>query len=266
MCKYIAAVIFLMCVCSGWGQNSIFPYKIKFAEIFTKYPDGAIAIYDLNNDILLQYRPARCIQQYIPASTFKIPHSLIALETGVIKDEEQVFFRWDGTKYPISSWENDHNLATAFQHSVVPFHIKIAQTVGAEKEQEFVSKFNYGNQKASGGKTAFWLDGDIRISINEQIEFLKRLYHQELPISPRSITIVKKIMIREQTEDYVLRGKTGWGKIGGKNCGWFVGYLEQNSNVYFFATNIISKRQSGFSQDRINITKQVFLAMGLLKR
>ncbi len=48
------------------------------------------------------------------------------------------------------------------------------------------------------------------------------------------LILVKDIMINEQTPNYVLRGKTGWAN----NIGWYVGYLEQNNDVYFFATNL----------------------------
>jgi beta-lactamase class D len=47
--------------------------------------------------------------------------------------------------------------------------------------------------------------------------------------------------------------------------GWFVGYLEQNENVYFFAVNIESKNPSAnFSAARIEITKKILKRLGLL--
>ena len=254
-------VIFVVLFLSGFVSGQI--CQINFAEIFAKYPNGAIAVYDLKNKVMLQYNPSECAKRYLPASTYKIPNSLIALETGVVKDEKEVFFRWSGKKYPFAAWERDHNLATAFRYSVVPFHIKVAKVVGVKTEQDFVEKFNYGNRKASS-EIAFWIKGDIRISINEQIDFLKRLYWEKLPVSSRSIKIVKKIMIHERKQGYVLRGKTGWAMDRKVNSGWFVGYLEQNDNVYFFATHIISKQEKGFGKARIEITKRVLRSMGLL--
>jgi beta-lactamase class D len=48
-----------------------------------------------------------------------------------------------------------------------------------------------------------------------------------------------------------------------QQIGWFVGYLEQNDNVYFFATNIdVNKRED--LPARIEITRSSFKDLGLL--
>jgi beta-lactamase class D len=61
--------------------------------------NGAFVLYDLNKDRYIRHNEARCRRRFSPYSTFKIPNSLIGLETGVLRDAD---FRiaWDKRKYP----------------------------------------------------------------------------------------------------------------------------------------------------------------------
>ena len=47
-------------------------------------------------------------------------------------------------------------------------------------------------------------------------------------------------MVVDKTENYTIRAKSGWsGKIG-----WYIGYIEKNDSVWFFAFNsILDKNQ-----------------------
>ena len=206
-------------------------------EKFFQGYSGAFVLYDLNNDRYTRHAPEQCAERLLPASTFKILNSLIGLETGLIPDENYVI-RWDGTPYPNSSWNQDHTLKTAFQNSVVWYYQELARRVGRGKMQYYVDAADYGNKDISGKIDSFWLDGGLRISADEQVEFLKRLYLGELPFSQRSIKIVKEILVLEDTGTYRLSGKTGAGQMGALNVGWFVGYVEEQGNAYFFAANI----------------------------
>ena len=235
----------------------------SFDSIFVKYPESGIVIYDLKNNKTYTHNPKHCKKRFIPASTFKIPNSLIGLETKIIPDTSFII-KWDGTKYDFDFWNRDHSLKSAFAHSVVWYYIELAKRVGADTIQKYVDMFNYGNKKANGGKRAFWLDGNIRISVNEQIEFLKKLYFNKLPVSAKTQNLVKDIMINDKTSEYTLRGKTGTGIINGKYYCWFVGYLEQNNNVYFFAMNINSRDSKNVVNDRITLAKRSLKALGLL--
>ncbi|MEG4201395.1 class D beta-lactamase [Microcoleus sp. Pol12A5] len=204
--------------------------------------EGSIAIYDLNSDRLYQHNPQRNATAFLPASTFKIVNSLISLETGVISDELAVL-TWDGIQRQISGWNRDLNMREAIKLSAVWFYQVLARRVGHEQMQKWVAKVGYGNQKI-GNKDdidKFWLEGELRITPNEQIQFLRRLYKNDLPFSERSLSLVKDIIVVEKTPDYIIRAKTGWVSFGeqtGQEIGWYVGYLENNKNVYFFATNI----------------------------
>ena len=58
--------------------------------------DGSIVIYDKNNDRFYEHNPSRNTTAFFPASTFKIFNSLVAIETGVIKDEHEII-QWPGS-------------------------------------------------------------------------------------------------------------------------------------------------------------------------
>ncbi|MFL7868888.1 MAG: class D beta-lactamase [Anaerolineales bacterium] len=227
--------------------------------------EAAFVLYDLNNDSYVRYNPERCTERFIPASTFKILNSLIGLETGVIPDENYVI-QWDGTQYPVASWDQDHTLKTAIQNSVVWYYQELARRVGKEQMQYYVDLANYGNKDISGQIDTFWLEGGLRISANEQVEFLKRLYRNELPFSTRSMDIVKEILVLEKSDSYTLSGKTGSAQRALLHQGWFVGYLETNEDVYFFATNFESENPNGIANGETakRITLSVLQGLGLL--
>ncbi|MEW5959675.1 MAG: class D beta-lactamase [Chloroflexota bacterium] len=226
---------------------------------------GAFVLYDLNSNQYIRYNPERCTERFIPASTFKIMNSLIGLETGIIPDENYVI-EWDGTTYNVPSWNQDHSLKTAIQNSVVWYYQELARQVGKEKIQSYVDAANYGNKDISGQIDTFWLEGGLRISANEQVEFLKRLYQGNLPFSSRSISIVKKILVLEKAESYQLSGKTGSGQRITPHQGWFVGYLETKGNVYFFATNFESSNPDGFANGDTTrkMSRSILQGLGLL--
>ncbi|MGD0338571.1 MAG: class D beta-lactamase [Bacteroidota bacterium] len=225
---------------------------------------GSFVLYDLNNDSTICYNRDRITKEFIPASTFKIPNSLIALETGVVTDENFVI-KWDSTLYGTETWNRDHTLKTAFTNSVVWYYQEIARRIGPERMQHFLDTMQYGNRNISGGIDRFWLEGGLRISQIQQIDFLRRLYTYQLPISKRSIDILKKIMVFEKTDAYTLSAKTGLALRAATRIGWLVGYLERGRNVYFFAT-IIEQKNAGdlFGNARLEITRKIFHTLKLM--
>ncbi len=235
---------------------------------------GCFVLYDLKRDEYTRYNEARCRERFNPKSTFKIPNSLIGLETGVISNIDFVI-PWDKQKYPPDGWntepfihwKKDHTLRTAFQNSVVWYYRELALRVGAERMKKQVSAFKYGDQSVSGPVDSFWLNNTLKISADEQVEFLKKLYLYKLPVAKRSIDIVKEIMVREQTPLYTLRGKTGGGAIeSGKYIGWFVGYVETGGNAYFFATNMEGPTYISIRDKRIELTTQILSSLNILPK
>jgi beta-lactamase class D len=248
---------------------------------FFKETKGAFVLYDLKQNHYLRHNEARCRQRFSPFSTFKIPNSLIGLETKVLTDADHLM-RWEPQKYPEASnwteapyvhWKQDLTLRSALKYSAVWYYRELAKRVGPTQMKKYVTAFGYGNQDISGGLAspqlfqAFWLNSSLQISADEQIEFLKKFYTGRLPVSERATAIVKDILVLEKTPNYTLSGKTGAGSLpGGKSLGWFVGYVETKGNVYFFATNIEGANSAAIRDRRIELTKQILDELGYMPK
>ena len=229
--------------------------------------EGSILIYDFNNNRIYQHNPDRNVTAFLPSSTFKILNSLIALETGVIPNE-LALLTWDGVQRSVPSWNRDLNMREAFKLSAIWFYQVLARRAGHERMQQWVAQAGYGNQNIGNEEDIdkFWLEGELRITPQEQIQFLRRLYQNDLPFSENSLSTVKEIMIVEQTPEFAIRAKSGW--VGFEQpelpqVGWYVGYLERDENAYFFATNINLHNEND-PRNRVELTRRCFEELGLL--
>ena len=234
---------------------------------------GAFVLYDLRNNRYLRHNETRCRRRFTPASTFQVPNSLIGLETGVVRDADFVI-PWNRQRYtnegrpaiaPFIHWWQDHTLRSAMKYSVVWYYMEVAQRVGAQRMQKFVTQFRYGNGDTSGGIDQFWRNSTLQISADEQVDFLRKFYTGELDVSSRSTRIVKDIMLLDQTATYKLSGKTGAAPLdNGGTLAWFVGYLEREGDVYFFALNMDGANYEAIRDERINLTKRILIELGYL--
>ena len=222
---------------------------------------GAILVYDLTSDTYYSNDFEWARQGQLPASTFKITNSIIAFETGVMENDSSLF-TWNGEVRALSIWEQDLVLRDAFHYSCVPCYQEIARSIGSPTMNHFLDTLTYGNMDVSPDNIdLFWLQGEYKITPFQQIDFLKRFYNSELPISNRTETIMKRMMIMEQRTDYTLRGKTGWSIQYGENNGWFVGYIESGNNTIFFATNI--EPTENFDMSRFSIVRLALTHLAL---
>ena len=194
-----------------------------------------------------------CDRRTLPASTFKIPHALIALDTGVVSDNTTM--KWDGTKQDFPAWERDHTLDSAIKSSVVWFFQRAARAIGRDRELAHLRAFDYGSQTFSGLVDRFWLNGDLMISPREQIAFLKRMYGYQLPIPRRHVDTVIAAMtmppgklsnasgIHEfalASPPPVVRAKTGNGTVNGERASWVIGEVESDGRRFVFASRVRS--------------------------
>jgi beta-lactamase class D OXA-48 len=219
---------------------------------------GTFVLYDLRENAWTAFNADRAKARFIPASTFKIPNSLIALETGVIKSTDDVF-PWDGTKRKYEDWNRDHTLRTAMKYSVVPVYQSFARAIGAKRMKDYLERFAYGNQDIGEKIDMFWLEGPLAISAVEQIHFLVKLYRNALPVSKENQLIVKDVLINEASREFILRAKTGLGD----KVGWWVGWVERDNGVYFFALNI-DVQETRHINDRLGISKAILKAENIL--
>jgi beta-lactamase class D len=273
------AVLVLATVMSAFIAPSLQRACVQDLSRFFKDTPGAFGLYDLKQDRYLRYNEARCRERFSPYSTFKIPNSLIGLDTKVLVDANHAM-RWKPQKYPEASgwteapfvhWKQDQTLRSALKYSVIWYYRELAKQIGEQRMKKYISEFGYGNADVSGGLDsprlfqAFWLNSSLRISADEQIEFLQKFYTGKLPVSPQATAVTKDILVLEKTPRYTLSGKTGGGSLpNGKSLGWFVGYVEAQGNVYFFATNIEGANYAAIRDRRIELTKQILSELGHL--
>ncbi|PKQ64176.1 class D beta-lactamase [Labilibaculum filiforme] len=195
--------------------------------------NGTFVLKNLNTSKTLTYNKERSDTEFVPASTFKILNSMIALQVSSIASVDDTII-WDGVDREYKPWNKDQTMRTALPISCVWFYQELARSTGQEKMQKWINAANYGNKKIDNKIDRFWLDGKLAISANEQIDFLEKLIKDELPFDKKIQETVKNIMITDSTENYVIHSKTGWSK----NIGWNVGYIVAKNNIWIFVMNI----------------------------
>lgn len=233
--------------------------ELDAARYFDTYGvKGCFMLFDKGNDKIYTYNPAQCKEGFIPKSTFKIPHALIALEEGVLKDDEQII-KWDSTQYPFESWNQDQNLESAIKNSCVWFFSSLTEKIESSTYQKYLTMFNYGNRQVSGPAQRFWLFGDLRISAAQQIDFLERFYFDKLPVKYENKECIKKLIFIEGNQEYRMYGKTGGGPVSrDETIMWLVGFIEKNENVYFYALNFFCEEYNNTTASaRFDITKNI---------
>jgi zinc D-Ala-D-Ala dipeptidase len=224
---------------------------------------GGIYVYDLRKNKMTIFDRARLDRGFPPASTSKIIHSLIFLDSGAVKDENETL-KWDGTRRRVEDWNRDHNLSSAFKVSAVWFYTEVSRRVGQEKMQKYYDAVGYGNRNTSGFGADYWNKGELRVTPREQLEFLVKFHQNRLPFSPQVISLVKEIMVEEKTDRYTLRAKTGWSDAYTPQVGWWVGYVERGSDAYFFATEIDIVKDTDAAR-RKEITKRVLRRLEIIE-
>ena len=222
---------------------------------------GVMVIYDATAHSYYANDFALAAVGRLPASTYKIPHSLIALETGVVADDSTLF-PWDGEPRYLKSWEEDLMFRQAFHRSCVPCYQQVARQVGVARMREQLQRLDFGEMQVTEETLdRFWLQGESRISPLQQIDFLRRFCQGSLPLQARTQAIAREMFVIEATERYRLSGKTGWSIIEAQHNGWFVGYLEVDEALYLFATNL--DPTSAFDMDDFASARKEITLTGL---
>jgi len=200
---------------------------------------GTIALLDTADGVVACSDVARCQRGAIPASTFKIPNALIAVELGVLQDSDSAM-PWDGKEWSNPDWNRDHTLRTAMRVSCVPCFLAVARSIGPARMQDFLKRFDYGNHDISSQREIFWLFGALRITPLQQVDFLRRMDEGKLPVSERTLEIVRDVITLDVGPNHVFRGKTGSAGPGDseREWYWFVGWVELGERRVYFATLI----------------------------
>lgn len=241
-------------------DNSLKKYfdSAKVDGCFTMFNNatGEVTVYNIGLDT----------QRFSPASTFKIVNTLIGLQTGRITDENMII-KWNGVKSSHPEWDKDLTMKEAFKLSAVPYYQEVARRIGRDTMKQWVDSIHYGNMNISGPIDSFWLNNKLKISPDEQLGLVKRLYFDKLPFQKTGQEIVRNVMLQENNTLYKLSYKTGHDNDDeGNAIAWVVGWIEENKHVYFFVTFVRTPDQTiDIGSVRMNITKGILRQMGFFK-
>ncbi|MEM7777914.1 MAG: class D beta-lactamase [Pseudomonadota bacterium] len=211
----------------------------------------------------------RAQQRMIPASTFKIANSLIALEAGIVRDDTEIL-PYGGKPDVRKRWARDMSLAEAIAVSNVPIYQKLAQRIGLKTYATWLAKLGYGNQRVGDRVDMFWLSGPLAISAVEQARFLVRLAEGRLPMSARSQKIVRRILrvdaCAHGDKSVQVFAKTGWTIAPDPDIGWWVGWVERApKQIFAFALNIDIRNRTDAAK-RVRVGCQFLTSLGALHR
>jgi beta-lactamase class D len=217
-------------------------------------PASCFLLYEIGVGQVRRSPDSACSTRLSPASTFKIPHALAALDAGVVSSPDEKF-TWDGTPRAYESWRRDHTLASAMRYSVLWYFQRIAEKLGMAREREYLKRFDYGNADPSSGLTTFWLGESLLISPDEQQRFLLRLFNDDLPVSKAAMTSVRQILVQPRDRvvnalgehpfaapwpaEAVVSAKTGSATDrAGRAVRWLVGHVQRGSRAWIFVSAV----------------------------
>ena len=226
--------------------------------------NGTFVMYDVQADRLTGHNQARAGIRYLPASTFKIPNTVIGLSTATVTSSDEPL-PYGGKPQPFQAWERDMGLREAIKVSNVPVYQELARRIGLKTMRDEIASMGYGNGEIGSRVDRFWLDGPLRISAVEQVVFLSRLARRGLPQSREAQEMTREILLVDRGENWSLYAKTGTAMQERPCVGWWVGWGERNGSIYTFAINldILDEEQDG--PKRMKLARASLTLLGLLE-
>ena len=222
---------------------------------------GEFTVYNLN-----RYRDSA----YLPASTFKIVNSLIGIETGRVKDDSTVI-TWNGKPSGRIECDKDLTMYDAFRISCPPWYQELARRIGKDTMQSWLDTLGYARRYGKfiiqDNLDTFWLDNSAKITADEQLGLVKKLYFDQLPFQKRTQGIVRRMMMMENNANYSLSYKTGWGITEkGHALGWITGWIEENRHPYFFVLQVENPDKNfNIGSARLKILKDILKQNGFME-
>ena len=267
MRKLLAVLFLVPCFFLACSPNNVTEDNSLKKYFDSSGVSGCFGLFDNGRGNFTIYNLKRFRDSsYTPASTFKIVNSLIGIQTGVISNEKMII-KWDSVKRWNPDWNKDLTMEEAFKVSAVPYYQEVARRIGKDTMKKWIDSLSYGNKNISGPVDSFWLNNHLKITADEELGLVKKLYFGQLPFFERTQDIVRKVMLREDNSNYKLSYKTGWGfRENGNSIGWIVGWIEENKHPYFFVLNIESPdRNIDMMNVRMNILKNILTRLGFFQ-
>jgi beta-lactamase class D len=243
MLKWITAGLIISIALTACSPNNVTVDNSLQKYFDANKVSGCFGMFDNGQGKFTIYNlPRYGDSAYLPASTFKIVNSLIGIETGVVQDTNSVI-AWDSVSSARPECDRDLTMWDAFRLSCPPWYQKMARRIGRSKMQLWLDSLGYAQRYKKfvigDNLDIFWLDNSIKVTADEQLGLVKKLYFDQLPFQKRSQRIVRSMMLWENNTLYKLSYKTGWGYTEkDHSLAWVVGWIEENNHPYFFVLQI----------------------------
>ena len=241
----------------------VFAHRADWAKLIAvSGATGTFVLLEPYGNRLQTSDSVRATTGFLPASTFKVFNSLVALQTGAVADEHTII-PWDGVVRRNEGWNEDQDMATAIQRSTVWWYQEVARRAGEDRMQHWLTSVGYGNAEMGDSIHLFWLQGALRITPLQQVRFMRRLNEEVLPFDAVHERTVKRILPGDSTATWRLRGKTGWAIRVDEQYGWYVGWVERGGRTAYFALNIDIHGMDDVRR-RVTLTRALLVKEGWL--
>ncbi|HEY5369150.1 MAG TPA: penicillin-binding transpeptidase domain-containing protein [Hanamia sp.] len=211
---------------------------------------GSITVYNMDLDT----------QRFSPATSFNMLNSLVGIQAGKISNENTVLATGTGKDSALSFKE-------AFKTSSNIFFQALANQVGKDTMKVWIDSIGYGNKNVNGAVDSLWINDHLKISPDEQLGFVSKLYFNQLPFQKYAQQMVEDQMLQEDNNLYQLSYATGSGVYNKDNAiGWVLGWIVENRHVYFFVTFVKSpESRLDMKSIGIHVSKSILKGMGFFK-
>ena len=218
--------------------------------------DGTFVLYDVRAGSAVVVGVEQARERAVPASTFKLPNTLISLETGVVSDIDEVVS---------PEGEEEASLREALPTTDVSVHHEVAHRIGYDRMSTWVDRFDYGNRQVGqdGELGRFWVEGPLEISAVEQATFLAALARAELPVEVEHQEALQELVAMEEGSGYRLFGRTGLGAQAEPAPGWWVGWVESDQDLHTFALRL-NVEQDGDVELRESLGRDFLVELDVL--
>lgn len=261
------SLLIILALFVGCTQNNVTTDNSLKKYFDEQKSEGCFAMFNNGTGQFTVYNlPRYRDSAFLPASTFKIINSLIGLQTGIITNDSMVI-KWDGVQRSVPEWNQDLSMHRAFRASAVPYYQEVARRIGKDTMQRWLDSLAYGTKRIKTSIDTFWLDNSLKVTPDEQLGVVKRLYFNQLPFFNNYQQIVKNAMLWEDKPTHTLHYKTGLGKKeDGTPLAWVVGWIEENRHPYFFVLNMETKDKSvNLAEARMTVLRQILTQLNFFQ-
>lgn len=191
----------------------------------------------------------RCDVRTTPASIFNIAVSLMGFDAGILQDAHTPALPFkDGYVDWQPSWRAATDPTSWIRNSTVWYAQQVTSRLGERRVQDYVGRFDYGNQDLTGGVDMAWIASSLQVSPREQAAFLRKVANRELPVSAHAFDMTAQLLrLPTLADGWQVYGKTGTasGDGAGDNrraLGWFVGWATRDGRTVVFARQTFGPR------------------------